>query len=537
MTGKILLLLSLALVVGVPFLLRPPPEGIRTYDVEVVILTPHNEYIRHEFALGFRDWYEERTGKVVRVDWRMPGGTSEIATYLGSEYEAAFRGYWTRTRGERWSRIVQQAFDNHLVELGEDPGEDGVPEAARRAFLESEVGIGIDLFFGGGSFDFARQARAGRLVASGLEELHPEWFREEILPEAVSGERFRDAEGRWIGAALSSFGLIYNRDSLARLQVAEYPRAWVDLTRPELVGEVALADPSKSGSIAKAFEMVIQQQMQDVVRENGVDPAEVSGELLAEGWDRGLLLVQLMAANARYFTDAATKPLVDVALGDAAAGMAIDFYGRTQEEALVMRGSERFGYHTPVGGSTISVDPIGMLRGAPNPEIALAFMEYVLSPEGQKLWNLRPGTEGGPRDYALRRMPVRRDFYTPEIEALRSDPGILPYETADDFIYHYDWTGWLFNETRFIIRVAFLDAHDELRVAWREIIRAGFPEEAMERMQDLSAIGYEEVKGSIRERLSRGDALEEVRLAKELGREFRQQYREAARLARAAGNQ
>ena len=40
------------------------------------------------------------------------------------------------------------------------------PEAreARAAFLASDVGCGIDLFFGGGPYDFARQATAGRLV-------------------------------------------------------------------------------------------------------------------------------------------------------------------------------------------------------------------------------------------------------------------------------------------------------------------------------------------------------------------------------------
>ena len=44
-----------------------------------------------------------------------------------------------------------------------------MPQMARRAFLTSDViGIGIDLFFGGGSYDFAQQAAAGRLVDSGF---------------------------------------------------------------------------------------------------------------------------------------------------------------------------------------------------------------------------------------------------------------------------------------------------------------------------------------------------------------------------------
>ena len=68
-----------------------------------------------------------------------------------------------------------------------------------------------------------------------------------------------------------------------------------------------------------------------------------------------------------------------------------------------------------------------MLRGAPHPEIALAFIEFVLSPDGQKLWNYRVGTPGGPEKFALRRLPVRKDFYVAANEPYRSDPGIDPY--------------------------------------------------------------------------------------------------------------
>jgi len=116
--------------------------------------------------------------------------------------------------------------------------------------------IGIDLFFGGGAFDFNRQASAGRLVDSGVLERHPSWFAEDSIPHIVSGEEFYDEEGRWVGAVISAFGICFNTDSLERLGVDEIPASWEDLTRPEFVKEVALADPTKSGSVAKAFEMI-----------------------------------------------------------------------------------------------------------------------------------------------------------------------------------------------------------------------------------------------------------------------------------------
>jgi iron(III) transport system substrate-binding protein len=520
MFGRIALVFALVLVVALPFLLRPPEEAPYDYDEVLVIVTPHNEAIRHEFSHGFRRWHQERTGRVVRIDWRIPGGTSEIARMLASEYQAAFRNYWTRELGRSWSRSVAGAFDNP------DADPDSTEGAARRAFLESNVGIGIDLFFGGGSFEFGRQARAGRLVPAGLLETRPEWFRDESFPLEVGGEPFRDAEGRWFGVVMSSFGIIYNTVSLERLGIESAPDRWEDLADPRFFGELALADPTKSGSIAKAFEMVIQEQIQ-------LSQAEMDGEgdYVAVGWERAMGLIQAMGANARYFTDSASQPIVDVALGDAAAGMSIDFYGRFQEETLTRRGADRFRYVTPLGGSTLSVDPVGMLRGAPNPELARAFIEYTISLEGQKLWNFRPGTEGGPQRFALRRIPVRKEFYNEDWRHLRSDPEVQPYETTEDFVYHPEWTGPLFREMSFIVRIMCLDVHDELREAWRQLIRADFPPEATAVFSDLSRVSHDEASRTITAALRSPDPLDEVRLARELGAHFREQYRRAAHLA------
>ncbi len=526
MIRKLAMLGAFAAVVGLPFLLRPPPEERREYDEVLVVVTPHNEAIRYEFARGFRDWYEARTGRVVRVDWRIPGGTREIARLVQSEYQAAFRNYWTRELGRPWSRRVLGAFDDARIAPGKDPSNDSPEEAARRAFLESDVGIGIDLFFGGGSFEADRQAAAGRFVDSGIREIRPEWFREESLPLELAGEPFRDPADRWIGVVLTSFGIIYNRVSLERLGIGSPPETWADLADPRFFGELGLADPTKSGSIAKAFEMVIQEQIQVVRDEPGAE-----NDFVEAGWDQALQLIQRMSGNARYFTDSATQPIVDVALGDAAAGMSIDFYGRFQEEMLVGRGSDRFRYVTPEGGSTLSVDPIGMFRGAPNPELARAFIEYTLSLEGQKLWNLRPGTPGGPQRFALRRLPVRKEFYEAGLEEYRSDPRSFPYQAAGSFVYHPEWTGPLFREMSFVIRVLCLDVHDELRAAWRELIRAGFPPRAAEAFFDLSRVSYSETRDTIRPALRSGDPLDEVRLARELGTAFREQYRNALRLA------
>lgn len=509
-------LAALVVVLALPFALKPKENLLAQADDTLVIISPHNEAIRYEFSRAFGEFHKARTGRTVRIDWRIVGGTSEIARYLLGEYYNAFQREWTAS-GKAWTDDVANSFANPA---GNSP--------AREAFLASQVGIGIDLFFGGGAYDFIAQAKAGNLVDSGVIAEHPDWFTDASIPASVSGEPYYDANGRWIGTCLSAFGICYNTDSLRRLGVTTLPSSWQDLTNPKFSHQVALADPTKSGSIAKAFEMVIQQQMQEVVGEG-----EATEAALSEGWARGLQLILKASANSRYFSDAAGKVPMDVSLGDAAIGMCIDFYGRFQSEAVkVGNESSRLQYFTPVGGSSVGVDPIGLLRGAPNPELAREFIAFVLSLEGQKLWNFKVGAPDGPTRYALRRLPIRKELYGPEYAAYRSDPDTFPYEEAKSFTYHEAWTGPLFSVLRFIIRVSCIDSHDEQAAAWRALIAAGFPPEATAVFSDVSAVDYATAKSVIRPALKGSSPLEEVQLAARLGEHFRRQYRKAEQLAK-----
>lgn len=532
MSSRILpVLAALALVVAVPFLLKPRQNLLAHADDTLVIISPHNEAVRHEFTMAFANRYKIKTGRSIRIDWRLPGGTSEISRFLAGEYLAAFEYAW-KARGERWTAEVAAAFDNPGIKLPDDRSKDTPGQAARRFFLNSDTGVGIDLFFGGGSYDFEQQAKSGRLIASDVINAHPEWFAEDSIPQSVSGEQFYDPRGLWIGTCLATFGICYNADSLRRLGVQEIPASWKDLTRPEFYRQVALADPTKSGSAARAFEMVIQQQMQELVRSKGRSDEEI----LALGWTRGLEIIQAASANARYFTDSASTIPLDVSLGDAAIGMCIDFYGRFQSEAVKIGGApSRLQYFTPAGGSSVGVDAIGLLRGAPNRAAAKEFIAFVLSLEGQKLWNFKVGAPGGPSKYALRRLPIRKELYSPEYAALRSDPEVQPYEEARLFTYTEAWTAHVFRVMAFIIKVICLELHHEQAEAWQALVKAGFPREACKRFFDLSAVDYGSSKTIIKEALSSKNRLDEVRLAKELGDKFRLQYREAARLAKKEG--
>ncbi len=580
MIRNVLILVALVMVLGLPFLLRPRASLIAPADETLVIITPHNEAIRYEFARGFRDWYRAKTGRLARIDWRVPGGTTEIARYLASEYQAPFEMQWRHKQKMHWNALTQRSFDDPRIRLETNPAKDTEAQMARRAFLTSDVGIGIDLFFGGGSYDFGQQAAAGRLVDSGFVKAHPGWFGDGPgrIPQVLGGEPYWDKNGSWIGTVLSAFGICYNFDGMRQIidqagpggvpvpdttglrARGGRPAGWEDLANPLCFGQVALADPNKSGSIAKAFEMILQQQIQlarprvegffgprrpspDAAAAGAVDTPIFEPEAmeaqrrqqLRDGWERGMRLIQMASANARYFTDGATKVAIDVSDGDAALGMAIDFYGRFEAETSrdARTGQERMRYFNPPGGTSTGVDPIGLLRGAPHRALALAFMEYVLSDEGQRLWDFKVGTPGGPERYALRRLPVRPDLYAPEYTAYRSDPEVNPYEEAKNFTYHPEWTGPLFNPLRFVVRVMCIDPHPEAREALEALMRARFPPEASRVFADVSDVSYEEARGHINEVLHTGDTLAETRMAAQYAAHFRAQYQHAAELARA----
>jgi ABC-type Fe3+ transport system substrate-binding protein len=536
---RFVVILALVVVIALPFLLRPNRARVEKADDTVVIITPHNEAIRYEFARGFSQWYRTKTRRTVAIDWRIVGGTSDIARFLESEYVAAFEYYWTGHLHKAWSAEIQAGFQQ--ARLAADAP--AMVKEARAAFLASTVGCGIDVFFGGGTYDLERQAQAGRLVDSGMRTLHPEWFVDDVIPESYGGEDYRDPEGLWIGTVLSSYGIIFNRDALRRLGFEREPAHWSDLADPRLVGEVGLADPTKSGSVAKAFENIIQQQIQQRLRAlQAADPAadakQREARAVREGWIAGLRLVQRIGANARYFTDSSQKPPIDVAAGNCAAGLCIDFYGRQQQEAVRRRdASERIGYITPAGGSVASVDPIALLRGGPNRDAAIAFIEYVLSLDGQKLWNFKTGTPGGPHQFVLRRMPVRKDFYAhEEWRQSLTDPEDSPFTQRDPLTYHEAWTGYLFREMAFVIRVMCQDTHHELVQAWNAIIAAPEPakSDALKVLQELSAIDYDRTAKGIRARLNSRDKVDEVRVANELGALFRANYARAEAIAKGA---
>lgn len=519
-----LVVLTLAALIVLPFVFRRDKAVARGTGTEatLVIISPHNEAIRYEFGRGFSAWHESRYGQPVKVDWRVIGGTSDIMRYLEGAMTQAFRAWWT-AQGRVWPAGGAELILDRRFDPSRPPAETAAGArwerqrelwtAWRETDAPSAFSCRIDLFFGGGVYDHDIAARQGLTVAPWpLDEepaglFHDEAGRE-LIPRELSGEVWRNEF--FFGTCLSAFGMVYNPDRVAGLGLMP-PERWRDLADIRYAGLLGVADPTKSGSVAKAFEMMIHEQCHQAVREAGFSLEQCQAyeraladwrpgapwpetvprayqEAVEAGWRRGIFLVQKIGANARYFTDGAGRAPVDVSMGNAAAGIAIDFFGRFQSEFSVgPDGRRTLEYVTPKGGSSVSADPVALLRGAPNRELAVRFMRYVLSEEGQKLWTYRPGTPGGPERYALRRLPIRRDFYPgswPDARAARhlewaadalDDPRVDPYALAGEFEYFPRWTARHFGVHRDLVRAMCMDSGNELRALWSAIREQGGP--------------------------------------------------------------
>src|SRR3954453_10742597 len=94
---KNLIILALLIALAVlPFAFRRGEGAAATSaddwhpgDPLIVVITPHNEAIRFEFGQGFAKGPRQHDGGPAKVDWRTPGGTTEISRYLTGEYAAA----------------------------------------------------------------------------------------------------------------------------------------------------------------------------------------------------------------------------------------------------------------------------------------------------------------------------------------------------------------------------------------------------------------------------------------------------------------
>lgn len=515
----------LAALLALPFFLRPAKThgAVNSGNPDrVVVISAHNKAMRDEYVTAFKKYYLEKFQRDVEIDFRSPGGTSDIARYIPDRFEAEFRRYFESDPANgKWKREYAAFTDPSLDRKGADP----VLAAVRKKFLESNVGIGIDVFAGGGTFEHSRMAQRGFAVDGKVKERHPEYF--EHIPMTFGGDNICDPQGRYYGVVLSTFGICCNLDRIKDMK-CELPRRWRDLADVRFYNLLSVADPSKSGSANKCFEILIQQEM-----------AEAKN--FSEGWYNGLAVCRRIFANSRSITDSASKVVRDVATGDAVCGMAIDTYALSEAAWMRSRfdGVDHLVYITPKGGTAVSADPVQILRGAPNRVVAERFVDFLLSKEGQKLHAFKPGTPGGPALHALNRPPVRKDIYDSKYSEYYFQKGYNPYKSGADFTYRPKLTGRYYSLLRALIKCTMLDTEEELKTAWQAIIAAGGPEKVPEAMKYFNAIpfSYDEAGAAAAKLRSARSGAELAAIYRSWSEFSRENLRKAAEAARRGAGQ
>lgn len=447
MLARLAILATFVALIGVPLWLRPArvvePDAS---TARLIVITPHSEQIRSEFGRAFALWHEREHGEKVYVDFRAPGGTSEIQNLLRAEFKAAAR--------------------------------DGLIDAQGNA---RSGAMTYDLLFGGGSYehdllkrgvevampDGTRATVAISEPAGFSEAQMREWFGD----NAIGPGPMSDPEQFWIGSALTSFGIVYNRD-LLRAKGLPDPTDWEALTDHRYDGWLALTDPRQSGSVTTTYDAILSHY----------------------GFEKGWRVLRAMCANAHSFGDSSQKAPIEVSMGEAAAGLSIGFYGRYQSQSVAPPGAppeaSRVGFIDPPGMTYIDSDPISIIRGGPNPVLARRFVEFTLSDEGQALWQFRarqrlggdaPDDGLGPWEHELRRMPAIPMFYERHRDRF-VDKNLRPFEV----VTKTPVKGWR-SLIAPIMAASSIDIHGDQSRAWRAIGRvkdAGAPTEFVESLED-----------------------------------------------------
>jgi ABC-type Fe3+ transport system substrate-binding protein len=361
-------------------------------DADLIVLSPHNDKIQTEFARAFSDWHQGRHGSPVKLEWRDVGGSTECTKYLLNTYSQADTS-------------------------------------------------GIDLYFGGGMPDHARLAEKGCLAAV---ELPAETLA--ALPQTLSGINQYDQQRRWYGAALSSFGIIYNAQLLKQKNIPP-PQRWEDLAGPVFYGWIEAANGTQSGSARAAYEMIIQS---------------------APDWPAGWAKLLKIFGNCKNFPAGASEIPTAVAQGDVLAGAVIDFYAYDK----IAQVGDSVGFTVVAGTTAFTPDPIAMLKNPPHGEMAGRFIEFVLSPAGQALWCLPPGSPDGPKVHALYRQPVRKDVYE-KYRGKMLKPLVDPFAYAGQF--KMDQAAAAVRISQLLgplMQAAAISSQEQLAKAWKVVLDA-----------------------------------------------------------------
>ena len=159
-----------------------------------------------------------------------------------------------------------------------------------------------------------------------------------------------DTDRTYFGTKLITTGIAYNTGAKTR------PTSWADLTKPEYRGQIAMPSPLYSG--AAAIMLGTMTTRSDL------------------GWG---YFEKLKAADAVAVRGNGAV-LNAVANGEKTYGVVVDFMAFNAKA----KGSP-IDFVFPAEGLPAVTEPVAILKTAQNPAAARAFVDFILSDEGQKL--------------------------------------------------------------------------------------------------------------------------------------------------------
>ena len=192
------------------------------------------------------------------------------------------------------------------------------------------------------------------------------------IPEKVGAFPINDPEGYDKGFAASGYGIMWNTRYL-KAKKLPVPKTWADLAKPVYHGHVGMSAPSRSGTTHLTVETLLQ----------------------GLGWEKGWATWKAIAGNFKTVTERSFGVPDGVNTGQFGIGIVIDFFGLSSEAS----GFPVKFLYPPV--TTLVPANIAIVKNAPNPKAAGAFIEYLLSAEGQQVL----------LDPKIRRLPVNPATY------------------------------------------------------------------------------------------------------------------------------
>ena len=317
------------------------------------------------------------------------------------------------------------------------------PRFIELEFQRKQESIGVDIYFGGGVDTYMMFAEKGYFTSYKIPQ--PQLRQ---LPKHIYGIPIYDPAYQWYAATISSFGIMKNEELRKKFDL---PRVttWEGLTQYELLGKIGAADPRLSGSALMIYEIILQKY----------------------GWENGLEIITKIGANIKGFLSGSNLIPKQIVRGQVIYGMTIDFYAYAEMAKL----GDRIKYILPSDAAVIAPDSIGILKGAPNIEIAKKFVDFVLSESGQKLWVLSNTDPEGPKWNS----PLYRPAIIPRLYETLGQRCTVPNPFAQKIVpIQYDplkgGTRW--KMVRDLVGVLIVDFHRQLASTWKLINECSIPE-------------------------------------------------------------